>query len=107
MTKLPDHLRFKGGVSELVPGGVMVQWDGPWPPPERMGVAVGRSTGMVTVFAPEDVDAVQMVEVHQVAHVTIYKRVTASILPDDFEHPNVFRGADYEKEESDDDDEDA
>jgi hypothetical protein len=94
--KRPDQLRFsKLGIEGV--GEVMVGWTGPWPPPEKLGVAVGRSTGMVSVFEPDSLpDDTSMDEVERVARVIICKRVNASQLPDEFAHPNVFRGADYE-----------
>jgi len=90
-------LRFSGGLID----GEHRGWDGPWPPPERLGVAVGNETGYVSIF---DVDATVVQDalprVRTIARVQFYKRVSASALPDDFESEHVFRGAEYEAEEA-------
>ena len=50
MSRAPDMLRFLGGVMTKHEVG----YSGPWPPPERMGLAVGRESGMTSVFDPTD-----------------------------------------------------
>lgn len=99
MTRPPDMLRFNGGAAdEADADGVMVGWAGPWPPPSEMGVAVGKETGMVKVFEPATL-ALPLDELLAVAHVTIYERESASVLPDDFESETLFRGAQYRPKE--------
>lgn len=74
------------------------RWTGPWPPPDRLCVARGNLTGMISVFDPEDTpSSFDIDEVHQVAEVTSWVRYRYSRLPHDTEH--VVRGALYIKEE--------
>lgn len=87
-----DMLRFSGGIADEHIAG----WDGPWPPPERWGVAVGHESGYVSIFSDAIAEA-QLEEVKSVAKVQFYKLVTASQLPSEVrDHPNVARGARYE-----------
>ena len=89
-------LEFRGGAADKVDADGMyrVGWTGPWPPPEKMLVAVGRQTGLAKVTEPATLN-IPMDELEAVAHVTVYRRDSASVLPDDFDSPHVFRGAVY------------
>jgi hypothetical protein len=92
--KIPDMLRFIGGTVKKHEVG----WDGPWPPPEIMRLAVGTQSGIVQVVA-EDLDAETEAELaaSPTIVVTTYKLRNASILNEDQirDMPNVFRGAEY------------
>lgn len=73
------------------------RWEGPWPPPERMGLARGNHTGAISVFDPEKTPAAHLEEVREVADVSFWIMWRYSRLPDDTEH--VERGALYVREE--------
>lgn len=90
MTRSPDMLRFLGGVVPKHECG----WAGPWPPPSRLGLAVGHESGMRTVFDPDEthLDLLRSVDSIDFA---VYELRNASQLPDDFESEHVFRGAEY------------
>lgn len=90
MTRPPDMLRFLGGVVTKHEAG----WAGPWPPPERMGVAVGRESGMCTVFEPTD-EHLELLRQAPSIDVAVYQLRNASQLPDGFESEHLFRGAEY------------
>jgi hypothetical protein len=92
----PDRVRFQ------YPDGRIIHeagWVGPWPPPERFGLAIGRSTGYVTVFEPEEVVGENLEAVRGVADVTYFRRTAASEITDDDPEPFLMRGASYEPEE--------
>lgn len=89
-------LRFVGGIVVAHEVG----WTGPWPPPERMGLAVGEQSGIVQVFQPGDVsepDSNWLAEAKLAGTIRVmtYRLRNASTLPDSFDAPNLFRGADY------------
>lgn len=88
-------LRFVGGV---VPKHE-VGWNGPWPPPDRMGLAVGSQSGIVSVFEPTP-DKLLMLEAEPTIKVAVYRLRNASRLPDDIDRTRVFRGAEYVPEEA-------
>lgn len=71
-------------------------WNGPWPPPERMGLARGTHTGAISVFDPEKTPAAHLDEVREVAEVSFWARLRYSRLPADL--PHVERGALYVRE---------
>jgi hypothetical protein len=107
----PDFLQFEGGGAitnleanvELLAGALLVEadklrvmWKGPWPPPDKMAIAVGRETGIPKVFEPAKLgEGLTLADVQDVAHVTLYDRVSASELPDDHRSPHLARGAIY------------
>lgn len=112
-----DFLQFEGGTVMFIPkhtrlamfhgtplqdtGAMRVGWDGAnggWPPPQRMGVAFGRTTGIVKVFNPDDQDIDFMPHLGRVARVTIYRLVSASKLPPQPLDGHVARGALYKPE---------
>jgi hypothetical protein len=112
----PDFLQFEGGVVAELDAGVRLshfpgrplqdngayrrEWAGDWPPPERMAIAVGGTTGYVSVFNPDDLpNDVDLEVVSKVATVTIYRRVSASELPEDETLTHVMRGALYQPED--------
>lgn len=90
MTRPPDMLRFIGGVVKRHEVG----WDGPWPPPKRLGVAVGSESGMISVFEPTD-EKVALIRTAPSISFALYECRSASSLPDTFDSPHVFRGAEY------------
>lgn len=90
MTRPPDMLRFLGGVVAKHEVG----WTGEWPPPARMGVAVGRATGIRSVFEPNEANLRNLATAATV-DVALYELRNASQLPDDFDGDHVFRGAEY------------
>jgi hypothetical protein len=112
-----DMLKFQGGLVERMDaylrlagypaapvaddGSLLRAWTGSWPPPERMTLAVGRITGLHTCFDTDNhpqISPAQMVELEQAAEMMVYRRVSASRLPDDLDNEHVFRGAVYEPE---------
>jgi hypothetical protein len=93
-----DVLRFVGGVVLVHEVG----WRSPpWPPPDRMGLAVGRLSGMVRVFDPDTIEGDVIAEVKdcETIAVCVYRLRNASQLPDDIDRTRVFRGAEYVPEE--------
>lgn len=72
-------------------------WTGPWPPPERMVLCVGRQSGAtkLTTYAQWEVSRTDLVQFdqHIVSH--HFQRAQASDLPDDMESPHIARGALY------------
>jgi hypothetical protein len=115
MNRPPDFIRFEGGVVRALPrrdridqrmppllddGSLVRLWSGPWPPPERMGIAIGKTSGYISVYDPGELTEAQHSELPVVADVTIYRRESASQLPDDLDHEHVARGALYRPEET-------
>lgn len=92
----PDMLRFylpSGGTHE-------VGWNGPWPPPDRLTLAIGQESGMVRVIdratsKPEDLEALDACETITQIECLL---ANASTLPDDFHDAHIFRGAEYRVE---------
>lgn len=74
-------------------------WIGEWPPPERMCLCVGRTSGDMTASEPDQVDEIcgYDPEAFDMAiEVRHYQRASFSKLTDAAaEHPNVARGALY------------
>lgn len=110
---LHDFLRFEGGVAATLPqrerlgrfegkplmddGAMLAGWEGEWPPPERVMVVVGKQTGIVMILDP-DFSEVPRDEMESACDLTIYRRESASQLPDDLDHSHVARGALYKPE---------
>ena len=71
-----------------------VGWTGAWPPPPRIWIATGRTTGIVAYIDPDDpgVPADEFARLDQVAVVERYERLSYSELP---ELSHVQRGAEY------------
>lgn len=92
-----DMLRFLGGPIDQHEVG----WTGPWPPPERMALAVGGESGIVKVFDPAEIDAAALHSARALPSISVcvYRLRNASQLPDDFDSKYVFRGAEYVPEE--------
>jgi hypothetical protein len=90
-------LRFEGGPVS----GKLNGWTGPWPPPERLGVAVGRDTGIVAYFEESALEekGVALEELERLCSVTFYRRAEFSTLPDEVDAlENVSRAARYVEE---------
>lgn len=94
MTGAPDMVRFRGGLVSLLEVG----WTGPWPPPERLGVAVGLESGIVTVFEPDEANVALLNDTDTIRW-SIYQRRSASSLHDDIDRTRLFRGAEYTAED--------
>lgn len=92
-----DHLIFEPG-----PEGEarrVVGWIGPWPPPERFGVAKGMQSGTVSWFDPDELPPdIGIGDIEQVAVVTYYRRESHSELPPQEKTSHVARGALYKPE---------
>jgi hypothetical protein len=87
-------IRFQGGPED----GKLHGWTGPWPPPERMGVAVGRQSRELVHFDEETLEkqGVALEEVERVAEITWYERQSFSKLPETVDAlSHVARGALY------------
>lgn len=91
--KLQDALRFEG---DPLIGPHVHDWDGEWPPPERMAIAVGMS-GFVRVFAADDELAPELLA-SESTQVYWFRRTAWSKLPPQYEEDNMRRGAKYERE---------
>lgn len=72
------------------------RWKGPWPPPDRLGLARGQITGMTAVFDPNDTAAEMIDWLEEVADLSWWVLVSHSMLDEDGEH--VERGARYVRE---------
>ena len=74
-------------------------WTGPWPPPERLIIVTGTSTGMDAVCDPVE----QRLDAGHLAELTAngltvehFDRYSASAIPDSApDDANWFRGAEY------------
>lgn len=95
MTRPPDMLRFLD--PRLESGRLEFGWTGPWPPPERLALAIGRESGIVRVIERDDVDADLLRELEDAPTIDVvdFTLRNASSLPDEFESEHVFRGAEY------------
>lgn len=93
MTPTPDMLRFLGGPVSTHEAW----WNGPWPPPTTMGLAVGKESGIVSVFDPAELaqDVRAELDACETITVAIYELRNASALPDGLQLDHVFRGAEY------------
>lgn len=115
-----DMLKFQGGLVDGMvsyvrlagypaapvddDGSLLRAWAGSWPPPERMTLAVGRITGLHTFFDTDNhpqISDADWAELEQTAEIMVYRRVSASRLPDDLDNDHVFRGAVYQPETGD------
>lgn len=92
MTLPPDLLRFRGATPEEYITG----WTGPWPPPETLIIAVGFTTGTVSIFEDDDPELVARAKA--LATVTRMRRGNHSVLDERVKGPNLTRAAEYEVE---------
>ena len=75
--------------------------EGSWPPPERLAIARGNTSGAEVVFDPDNraPDAPPLELVERIASIYYFKRISFSQLTsDEADHPNLIRGAAYEEE---------
>lgn len=73
-------------------------WIGPWPPPERMTVAVGRQTGMVAICEDEahKPEVIEMVRASGTIDLLRYRLRNCSQAPEAApKGAHWFRGAEY------------
>jgi len=88
----PDMIVFEADGARYGPFG----WAGPWPPEERLGLAVGERSGIAKVFPVEDEERVRVAAAETgTVRVWICDRASASSLPDDVESEHVARMALY------------
>lgn len=92
MSSHGDYLQFEGGVAGRLR---RFGWDGPWPPPERLGAAVGPVTGKASVFDPALIDRWLLADLERYCDVGMFDRVSFSQLPEQGDGSFVVRGALY------------
>jgi hypothetical protein len=90
-----DMLLFRQA-PEVSTGQRCYGWTGEWPPPERMWIAIGRTTGMDAIFDPATADPTALNQVIATMDVVRYVRHSASELGEETrEMSHLFRGAQY------------
>lgn len=86
-----DLLRFTGG---FIAKKIEVGWNGEWPPPLMMGVAVGKQTGIVKVFDPRMQPRSLMIQLSRCDTIDfdVFRRMSYSQMPPS---EGIIRGASY------------